>query len=77
MTRTLLAAQPGQFVMVEQPGFSPVPISVSRVADGALWLTIRAAGAATQAVTALQPGTQVGLRGAARQRVADRASVGA
>ena len=40
----LLAAQPGQFVMVEQPGFSPVPISVSRVDDGALWLTIRAAG---------------------------------
>jgi NAD(P)H-flavin reductase len=59
----LLAAQPGQFVMVEQPGFSPVPISVSRVADGALWLTIRAAGAATQAVTAIQPGAQVGLRG--------------
>jgi len=58
-----LAAQPGQFVMVEQPGFSPVPISVSRVAQDALWLTIRAAGAATQAVTALQPGTQVGLRG--------------
>jgi NAD(P)H-flavin reductase len=59
----LLGAQPGQFVMVEQPGFSPVPISVSRVADGALWLTIRAAGAATQAVTAIQPGAQVGLRG--------------
>jgi ferredoxin len=31
----LLASRPGQFVMVEQPGFSPVPISVSRVADGA------------------------------------------
>jgi sulfhydrogenase subunit beta (sulfur reductase) len=59
----LLAAQPGQFVMVEQPGFSPVPISVSRVADGALWLTIRSAGAATQAVTAIQAGAQVGLRG--------------
>jgi NAD(P)H-flavin reductase len=59
----LLAAQPGQFVMVEQPGFSPLPISVSRVADGDLWLTIRAAGAATQAAVALQPGAQVGLRG--------------
>jgi NAD(P)H-flavin reductase len=59
----LLAAQPGQFVMVEQPGFSPIPISVSRVADGALWLTIRAAGAATVAVTAIKPGAQVGLRG--------------
>jgi len=49
--------------MVEQPGFSPIPISVSRVSDGALWLTIRAAGAATQAVTAIKPGAQVGLRG--------------
>jgi sulfhydrogenase subunit beta (sulfur reductase) len=59
----LLAVQPGQFVMVEQPGFSPLPISVSRVADGTLWLTIREAGRATEAVTALQPGSQVGLRG--------------
>jgi sulfhydrogenase subunit beta (sulfur reductase) len=59
----LLAARPGQFVMVDQPGFSPIPISVSRVADGALWLTVRAAGAATQAFTSLQPGAQVGLRG--------------
>jgi NAD(P)H-flavin reductase len=59
----LLQAKPGQFVMLEQPGFSPVPISVSRVADGALWLTVRAAGAATQAFTSLQPGSQVGLRG--------------
>jgi NAD(P)H-flavin reductase/NAD-dependent dihydropyrimidine dehydrogenase PreA subunit len=59
----LLAAQPGQFVMVEQPGFSPLPISISRVADGVLWLTIRAAGRATEAVTALRPGSQLGLRG--------------
>ncbi|HEX5578226.1 MAG TPA: FAD/NAD(P)-binding protein, partial [Candidatus Limnocylindria bacterium] len=60
---TLLEAAPGQFVMVDQPGFSPVPISVSRVADGALWLTVRAAGPATQAFIAHQPGSQVGLRG--------------
>jgi NAD(P)H-flavin reductase/NAD-dependent dihydropyrimidine dehydrogenase PreA subunit len=59
----LLQASPGQFVMVDQPGFSPVPISISRVADGALWLTVRAAGAATQAFTSLEPGAQVGLRG--------------
>jgi NAD(P)H-flavin reductase/NAD-dependent dihydropyrimidine dehydrogenase PreA subunit len=59
----LLAAQPGQFVMVEQPGFSPLPISVSRIAEGELWLTIRAAGRATEAVTALKPGSQLGLRG--------------
>jgi NAD(P)H-flavin reductase len=59
----LLAARPGQFVMVEQPGFSPVPISVSRVADGALWLTVRATGPATVAFTASAPGTRVALRG--------------
>ena len=59
----LLAARPGQFVMVELPGFPPLPISVSRVADGALWLTIRAAGLATAAIIALRPGAQVGLRG--------------
>jgi NAD(P)H-flavin reductase/Fe-S-cluster-containing hydrogenase component 2 len=59
----LLAARPGQFVMVEQPGFPALPISVSRVADGALWLTIRAAGPATTAAIALRPGAQLGLRG--------------
>ena len=59
----LLAAHPGQFVMVEQPGFPPLPISISRVANGALWLTIRAAGPATAAAIALRPGTQLGLRG--------------
>jgi NAD(P)H-flavin reductase/Pyruvate/2-oxoacid:ferredoxin oxidoreductase delta subunit len=59
----LLGAQPGQFVMVQLPGHPPLPISVSRVADGALWLTIRAAGAATAAIIGLRPGMQVGLRG--------------
>ena len=59
----LLAARPGQFVMVELPAFPPLPISVSRVADGALWLTIRAAGPATARIIELRPGAQVGLRG--------------
>jgi NAD(P)H-flavin reductase/Pyruvate/2-oxoacid:ferredoxin oxidoreductase delta subunit len=59
----LLAARPGQFVMVQLPAHPPLPISVSRVSDGALWLTIRAAGAATAAIIALRPGMQVGLRG--------------
>jgi sulfhydrogenase subunit beta (sulfur reductase) len=59
----LLAARPGQFVMVQLPGHPPLPISISRVADGALWLTIRAAGAATGAIIGLRPGMQVGLRG--------------
>lgn len=59
----LLAARPGQFVMVAMPAFPPFPISVSRVADGALWLTVRAAGPATAALIAQRPGAQVGLRG--------------
>ena len=59
----VLAARPGQFVMVEQPGFPDVPISVSRVAEGALWLTVRAVGPATESFTALAPGSRVGLKG--------------
>jgi NAD(P)H-flavin reductase len=58
-----LAAGPGQFVMVELPAFPPFPISVARVADGAIWLTIRAAGPATTATVGLSPGAQLGLRG--------------
>ena len=61
--RGLLAVHPGQFVMVEQPGFPPLPISVSRVAGDELSLTIRAAGPATAAAIALRPGMQLGLRG--------------
>jgi NAD(P)H-flavin reductase len=59
----LLAARPGQFVMVAQPGFPDVPISVSRVADGALWLTVRTVGPATESITGLAPGSRVGLKG--------------
>ncbi len=43
----LLAAQPGQFVMVELPGFAVPPISISRIRPDGLDLTIRSAGPAT------------------------------
>ncbi len=59
----LLATQPGQFVMVEQPAFPPVPISVSRIGPSGIELTVRAAGPATKAITMLAPGDQVSLRG--------------
>jgi NAD(P)H-flavin reductase len=49
--------------MASLPGFPPPPISVSRVDNGRLSLTIRAAGAATTALTRLVSGDQVGLRG--------------
>jgi NAD(P)H-flavin reductase/Pyruvate/2-oxoacid:ferredoxin oxidoreductase delta subunit len=59
----LLAGLPGQFVMVEQPGFPSLPISVSRYGADELVLTVRAAGPATAALIAESPGAQIGLRG--------------
>ncbi len=59
----LLAGLPGQFVMVEQPGFPSLPISVSRFASEEMVLTVRAAGPATEILTASTPGTEIGLRG--------------
>jgi NAD(P)H-flavin reductase/formate hydrogenlyase subunit 6/NADH:ubiquinone oxidoreductase subunit I len=59
----LLAAAPGQFVMVELPAFAAPPISISRIRPDGLDLTIRAAGPTTAALTALLPGAQVALRG--------------
>ncbi len=54
---------PGQFLMVEQPGFPAFPISISRYAPGHVVLTVRAAGPATAHLTQSEPGTQIGLRG--------------
>ncbi len=59
----LLAGLPGQFVMVEQPGFPSLPISVSRFTNEEMVLTVRAAGPATEILTASTPGTEIGLRG--------------
>lgn len=54
---------PGQFLMLDLPGFSGVPISVSRYRPDGIELTIRAAGATTRELTSLVPGAQIGLRG--------------
>jgi NAD(P)H-flavin reductase/formate hydrogenlyase subunit 6/NADH:ubiquinone oxidoreductase subunit I len=59
----LLAARPGQFVMVELPAFAAPPISISRIHPDGLDLTIRSAGAATAALTSLTAGAEVALRG--------------
>jgi sulfhydrogenase subunit beta (sulfur reductase) len=59
----LLAGRPGQFVMAALPGFSMPPLSVSRFHADGLELTIRAAGAATTALTRLSRGEVVALRG--------------
>jgi sulfhydrogenase subunit beta (sulfur reductase) len=55
--------EPGQFLMVEQPGLPAFPISISRYGRYHVVLTVRAAGPATAQLTRSQPGTQVGLRG--------------
>jgi NAD(P)H-flavin reductase/formate hydrogenlyase subunit 6/NADH:ubiquinone oxidoreductase subunit I len=57
------AARPGQFVMVNLPAFPPLPISISRIHEDAIELTIRAAGPATAALIGLPVGQEIGLRG--------------
>ena len=59
----LLAARPGQFVMVAVPAFAIPPISISRINPDGLELTIRAAGPATSFLARLRPGAQLALRG--------------
>ncbi|HEX7950918.1 MAG TPA: 4Fe-4S dicluster domain-containing protein [Candidatus Limnocylindrales bacterium] len=59
----LLATRPGQFVMVAVPAFAIPPISVSRIHEDGLELTIRAAGPATSFLTHLRPGAELALRG--------------
>jgi NAD(P)H-flavin reductase len=59
----LLAARPGQFVMIAAPAFAIPPISISRINPDGLELTIRAAGPATSFLARLRPGATVALRG--------------
>jgi NAD(P)H-flavin reductase len=56
---------PGQFSMLYAFGTGEVPISVSGGGDagGRIGHTVRAVGAATSALCAIEPGAQVGLRG--------------
>ncbi|XWN31589.1 MAG: FAD/NAD(P)-binding protein [Devosia sp.] len=56
-------AAPGQFVMVGRPGYGEVPISVSGLTDEGFQLTIRAEGAASQALVRATPGDWLGIRG--------------
>ncbi|HJW22814.1 MAG TPA: 4Fe-4S dicluster domain-containing protein, partial [Candidatus Limnocylindrales bacterium] len=59
----ILAARPGQFVMVAVPAFAIPPISISRMRHDGIELTIRAAGPATSFLTRLEPGAELALRG--------------
>ncbi|KJY43450.1 oxidoreductase [Streptomyces sp. NRRL B-1568] len=54
---------PGQFAMVYAFGVGEIPVSVAGLENGALTHTIRGVGAASRALCAVRPGTQVGVRG--------------
>ena len=54
---------PGQFGMLSAFGSGEVPISVSGDVGGPLTHTVRAVGAATEALCSLRPGDAVGVRG--------------
>ena len=57
--------RPGQFVMVEVPGYGEIPISISSSPSrkGFLELCIRRAGVVTGALHRAQRGAKVGIRG--------------
>jgi len=59
----LLAGQPGQFVMASLPAVAAPPISVSRFQPDGFELTVRAAGAATARICALERGETLTVRG--------------
>ena len=59
----ILAARPGQFVMVAVPAFAIPPISISRIRPDGIELTIRAAGPATSFLAHLRIGAGLALRG--------------
>jgi len=56
---------PGQFVMIEVPGYGEVPISISSSTSnkGFIELCIRKAGSVTNALHRAQRGAMVGIRG--------------
>lgn len=55
--------RPGQFNMLSIPGVGDVPISVSGQSGAAILHTIRAVGKVTDALTSLDGGALVGIRG--------------
>ena len=59
----LIEGKPGQFVMASLPAVAAPPISVSRFHDDGFELTIRAAGAATARICALERGETLSVRG--------------
>jgi sulfhydrogenase subunit gamma (sulfur reductase) len=63
--RMRFSFQPGQFVMLEVPGFGEIPlgISSSNTNKGYLELTIRKVGGVTTMLHRARPGAKIGIRG--------------
>ncbi len=63
--RDRFSFQPGQFIMLEVPGYGEIPISISSSpsSKGYLELCIRRAGVVTGALHKAQRGAKVGIRG--------------
>ena len=63
--RERFSFQPGQFVMLEVPGYGEIPISISSspAAKGQIELCIRKAGIVTGALHKARRGAKVGIRG--------------
>lgn len=63
--RALFAFRPGQFVMVEVPGFGEIPISISSSSNNRefLELCIRKAGRTTNVLHRATRGSKIGIRG--------------
>ena len=59
----LINGKPGQFVMASLPAGAAPAISVSRFHDDGFSLTVRAAGASTSRITALERGETLTVRG--------------
>lgn len=55
--------EPGQFAMLYAFGAGEVPISVSEVGERGLTHTVRAVGATTRRICAIEPGQELGVRG--------------
>jgi dihydroorotate dehydrogenase electron transfer subunit len=56
-------AQPGQFVMVWNPGVDEIPISLSFIGEGEIGITLREVGDATRKLCEKKVGEYVGIRG--------------
>ena len=63
--REAFSFRPGQFVMVEVPGFGGVPISLSSSSNNREYiaLCIRKVGRTTEVLHRVKPGARVGIRG--------------